>query len=485
MVKTKSNYMRGFIPFAVAACVLSLCGGFTASLPATVSTQWNMAQAVTYISLAYSVGAAALAPIMGKLGDALGRRKMILIAMAVYTLGQVLIAVCPSGSLAWMLISRFIAGAGAAGMAPVIVAYIMTKFPPEKVGQGFSIYMFLSCLMTVFGPTLGGIVIARAGWRIVMVICVALCLLSLAIVFFLVEKEEKSRKKVSETLAQFDYLGAVFVLIFFASFMCLFTFGQNNGWISPMTLTTAVIAVVSLLLLFFIERGKKTPILSGAFMARRQFVIPVLVLFLTQGLMQSCMTNIITFCIYTTGNQLLSSIATSVMYIGMAIGTIVIGPMSDKKEPRMVAAISLLFVIAGSGLQLLITVSSGLPIMCAALFLIGLGLGGNCTTFLKVALSGCAPELANSGSGTYNVFRDMSSPFGVAVFVPMFLGGIDVVTLQDPNAAAGALSTALHGCESALHTTALVQMAFVIIGFFVCFAIPKVHSTESIPEPAE
>ena len=73
-------------------------------------------------------------------------------------------------------------GVGAAGIAPVIMAYIMMEFPPEKMGQGFTVYMALSCGMVIFGPTVGGIIMALIGtadaWRIVMWICVALCVIS-------------------------------------------------------------------------------------------------------------------------------------------------------------------------------------------------------------------------------------------------------------------------------------------------------------------
>ena len=69
--KTNTGYMKGFIPYAIAAAVLSLCGGFTAAVPTGIVNEWNMTESVTFITLAYSLGAAALAPIMGKLGDVL------------------------------------------------------------------------------------------------------------------------------------------------------------------------------------------------------------------------------------------------------------------------------------------------------------------------------------------------------------------------------------------------------------------------------
>lgn len=471
METTNNNgYMKGFIPYAIAAAVLSLCGGFTAAVPTGIVNEWNMAESVTFITLAYSLGAAALAPIMGKLGDVLGRRTTLLVSMGLYTLGQLLIAITPQ-SLPLVLVFRFMVGIGAAGIAPVVMGYIMTEFPPEKMGQGFTIYMFIACGMVVFGPTLGGIVMTKTGWRPVMWICVVLCVIALVLVMVMVKKDNGPKK----SLAGFDFIGAIFVLVFFAMVLCVPTFGQNTGWTSKTTLICIAVAIVSLIILVMVEKGKESPILSGKFMARKEFILPVIVLFLSQGLLQSCMTNIIVYAKYGFGDSTLSGIATSVMYIGMALGTIVLGPQADKKEPRVVAALALVFVVIGAALQLLLGKTLSLPLTCAALFFIGLGLGGNGTIFMKVVLSGCSPELAGSGSGTYNVFRDMSAPFGVALFVPMMTGGLAAGIAERMGAGMDQAAATLDYCVTALHKVAYVQIVCVVIGIVVCLMLPKIY----------
>ena len=163
METTNNNgYMKGFIPYAVAAAVMSLCGGFTASVPTAITTAWNADASLTFITLAYSLAAAAMAPIMGKLGGTLGRRKMLLISLALYTLGQLLIAVCPA-NIPMLLVFRFMVGIGAAGIAPSIMAYIMMDFPPEKIAFGFTVYLALASGMVVFGPTAGNFIMSAVG----------------------------------------------------------------------------------------------------------------------------------------------------------------------------------------------------------------------------------------------------------------------------------------------------------------------------------
>lgn len=461
------NYMKGFVPYAIAAAVLSLCGGFTASVPTAISTAWSADSSLTFITLAYSLAAAAMAPIMGKLGGAIGRRKMLLAAMGLYTVGQALIAICPA-NIPLLLVFRFMVGIGAAGIAPVIMAYIMMEFPPEKMGQGFTIYMALSCGMVIFGPTVGGIVMAAIGtadaWRIVMWICVAMCVVSFVLCAAMVRDNPNIPKG---SMKGFDWAGAVFVLVMFGALVCVPTFGQQSGWAATTTLVSIAAAVVGLLILVFVEKKAASPILNGKFIFRKNFILPVVVLFLTQGLMTACLTEIIRFG-YAIEKATIASIAMSIEYLGMAIGTIVLGPMSDKKEPKVVAAVALVFVAIGSAIMLLINETAGVLSMGGALFFVGLGLGGNVTIFMKVALFGVAPTESSSASGTFNVFKDMCAPFGVAIFVPMFVTGMT-------NRAASGMAVPA-AATSALHSVAIVQLVCVAVGIVICFLLPSVRA---------
>lgn len=76
----------------------------------------------TWTALAQAMSPAACAPILGKLGDVIGRRTTLLLAIAVFTLGMVLSAL--ANSLGFMLLARFTVDIGTAAIGPVILAYI-------------------------------------------------------------------------------------------------------------------------------------------------------------------------------------------------------------------------------------------------------------------------------------------------------------------------------------------------------------------------
>ena len=466
------NYRKGFLPYAVAAAVLSLCGGLTAAVPSNIVADWSLKEtSVTWFAMAYSLGTATLAPVMGKLADLMGHRKVLLYSLLLFAAAPLAAALIPVGYLVPILALRFLAGVGGSAVAPVVMSYIMSNFPQSQLGKGFTLYMVISCGMVIFGPALGGVILTRSGWRVVLILCAVLAAIAWGICFLMV----KSPERKGNTSGCFDYTGAILVVLFFSMVLAIPTFGQNNGWFALPTLICIGIGAASLALLFVVERRAENPILNGRFMARKQFVLPVVALFLSQGLLQSSMTNIITFSIVTTGDRTLSGIATSIMYVGMALGTILIGPMADKREPRTVAAAALSSVAAGAAIQLLFVENTGLLLMGASMFLIGLGLGGNGTIFLKVVLSGLSRELAGSGAGTYNVFRDMSAPFGVAIFVPLFSVGLANGTAAQIAAGIEEAQARSSAAVDALHATALVQVICVIAGIAVCLFLPKIH----------
>ena len=460
----KKNYMKGFIPYALAACMVGIVGGFTAVLsPAFVKDIGIDYNNTTWAALALAMSTAACAPVLGKLGDVVGRRKTLLLGIAIFTLGNILTAF--ANTLPFMLMSRFVVGIGTAAIAPVILSYIVTEFPADAMAKGFSIYMLISSAAVIFGPTLGGLMTSTVGWRMMMWVCTAICVLVFLICLFIGEKAAPTGK----SFAGFDGAGAVFVLVFFSLLLCVPSFGQNFGWTSGAFLAVIVLATASLVGLVLVEKRAANPILQGSFLARKAFILPILALFLTQGLMQANMTNIIVFVNYTQPeNTLLSSYAISIMYLGMSLGSIIAGPMADKREPRNVLTVTLTLTGIGCAMMMLFGEASSAVLLAGALGILGFGLGGNGTIFMKVVLSGLSPQMAGAGTGTYGLFRDLSAPFGVAVFVPMFTNGITNLM------ATGALAAPTAAVRS-IHTLAAVELTCVVAGILVVRMLPSIH----------
>ena len=472
-MKEDTDYLKGFIPYALAALLISLVGGFSAVLgPAFVQDLGIAYNNTTWTALAQAMSTAAFAPILGKMGDLLGRRFTLLAGILVFTLGNMLAALAPS--LMVMLIARFIVGMGTAAVAPVVMSYIVTGFPPHAVSKGFSMYMLISSAAVIFGPTLGGLIISAAGWRAMVWVCVAICAVIFIPCALLTDKKAPARK----ALDHFDGVGAVLVLIFFSLMLCIPSFGQNFGWVSPAFLGVLIAAIVAFIGLVLAERRAVQPILPGSFMRRRAFILSVLALMLTQGLMQANMTNTIVFVNYTQpGNDVISAYAISVMYLGMSLGAVLLGPLADRFEPRTVLTGSLLLTGISCALLLLFTADASVLLLMTALGLLGFGLGGNGTIFMKVALSNLPGDKAGAATGTYGLFRDLAAPFGVAVLVPLFTNSITGYTLQGITAADAAVR--------AVRTLGVIEILCVAAGILVVLMLPRIHHERRNQHAAE
>lgn len=461
---SNSSYKKGFVPYALAAFLIGLVGGFSTVLgPAFVQDIGIAYNNTTWTALAQAMSTAACAPILGKLGDVFGRKTTLLWGIAVFTAGNILSAL--ANSLLFMLAARFVVGIGTAAMAPVIMAYIVTRFPQNQVAKGFALYMLISSVSVIFGPTLGGWIIAAYGWRTMMWICVAICAATFAACLVTAEKTGRQRQK----LQNFDGFGAVLVVLFFSLLLCIPSFGQNFGWTSKPFLVVVIAAIVSLAGLITVERKATHPILPGNFLSRRSFILSVLALFLTQGLMQANMTNTIVFVNYTQpDNSAISGYAISMMYLGMSLGAVILGPLADRFEPKYVLTGSLVLTGIGCGSLFLFSSATSLLLLMLSLGVLGFGLGGNGTIFMKVALSGLSPQEAGAGTGTYGLFRDLSAPFGVAVFVPLFTNLITRLTASGATSAQAAVQS--------IHSLAMAELLCIAVGVAVVFFLPKIHS---------
>ena len=462
------SYKRGFIPYALAALLIGLIGGFSTVLgPAFVQDIGIAYNNTTWTALAQAMSTAACAPILGKVGDVIGRRRTLLLGVLVFTFGNVLSVL--ANSLVFMLLARFVVGIGTAAMGPVILAYIATEFPQDRVAKGFAMYMLLSSASVIIGPTLGGLIVSAYGLRTMLWVCVAICAGIFAACVLTLRKEESVRKMPQN----FDISGAILILIFFSLLLCIPSFGQNFGWTSVQFLVVLVAGIVGLIALIFTERKATHPILSGSFIKRSAFILSVVALFLTQGLMQANMTNTIVFVNYTQpSNTAVSGYAISVMYVGMSLGAVLLGPLADKFEPKKILLGSLLFTGIGCGLLLLFSEATPVLLLMASLGILGFGLGGNGTIFMKVVLSGLTPQAAGAGTGTYGLFRDLAAPFGVAVFVPLFTNQItDRISTGAAEAAAAVAS---------VHSLALGEILCVALGMIAVAFLPKRKAIKEI-----
>ena len=150
----------------------------------------------------------------------------------------------------------------------------------------------------------------------------------------------------------------------------------------------------------------------------------------------------------------------------MSLGAVILGPLADRLEPKYVLIGSLLLTGIGCMILFLFSAETSLLLLMSSLGILGFGLGGNGTIFMKVALSGVSQQTAGTGTGIYGLFRDLAAPFGVAVLVPLFTNQITSFIADG--------MTPANAAVQAVHSLAIFELLCVAVGITAVLFLPKV-----------
>lgn len=146
----------------------TLAGAFDASF---AQTQW--------VVLAYLLATTSLIVGAGRLGDLMGRRRLLLAGVALFTAASVLCALAPN--LPVLIAARALQGAGAAAMMALAMALASAALPKNRTGRAMGLLGAMSAVGTALGPSLGGVLIGALGWPAVFAANLPLGLLAFAL----------------------------------------------------------------------------------------------------------------------------------------------------------------------------------------------------------------------------------------------------------------------------------------------------------------
>ena len=200
-------------------------------------------QAVQWIVLAYLLAITTLVVSVGRLGDLVGRRRLMLAGIMLFTAGSALCGATPW--LAGLIAARAVQGLGAAIMMALTMAFASDVVSKEKTGSVMGLLGTMTAIGTALGPTLGGGLIAVAGWQSLFLLNVPLGLLALSLAWRYLPPDQKAGK------AGFDLQGALALAMAVAVYALAMT-GSGGGF-----------GVMNALLLGF-------ALVAGAMFLRRQ-----------------------------------------------------------------------------------------------------------------------------------------------------------------------------------------------------------------------
>jgi MFS family permease len=183
-------------------------------------------QEVQWIVLVYLLAITTLIVSVGRLGDVVGRRRLMLIGLGLFTFAS---ALCGAASTLWLLIAaRAVQGVAAEAV------------PKEKAGSAMGLLGTMSAIGTALGPSVGGLLIAGFGWPSIFFISVPLGLLALLLAFQSLPMDLPAPASTSTRRAPFDVLGTLVLGSTLGSYALALTAGRGHyGWLNGALLLAA------------------------------------------------------------------------------------------------------------------------------------------------------------------------------------------------------------------------------------------------------
>lgn len=209
---------------------------------------------VQWLQTGYMLVNGVLVPISAYLISRFQARTLFNVAVSLFLAGTIVCALSPTFGM--LLTGRVIQAAGAGILMPLMTVVVLTIFPVAERGRAMGFMGLAMIFAPAIGPTLSGWVVEHYSWRVLFYIVIPLTLFALFFGWF-------SMKNVTKTTSpKLDRLGVVLSTLGFGGLLYGFSDAGNDGWDSPIVITSLFVGAVSLVLFIWRELVSKEPILE-------------------------------------------------------------------------------------------------------------------------------------------------------------------------------------------------------------------------------
>jgi EmrB/QacA subfamily drug resistance transporter len=402
----------------------------------------------------------------GKLADLLGRRRIFVVGLVVFTSAS--LACGLAGSATVLIGARVIQGLGAAMMNPATLSIITVTFPPHQRGKAIGIWAGVSALALAIGPLVGGFLSERVNWNWIFFINIPVGILAVVAAYmFITESRDTSHEQRPDFPGLITSTVGLFAL----------TYGlieaNHYGWSSTRILVSFAIAALALGAFVLLELRQRLPMLDLSLFKNRVFAGANTVMLLV-GL---AMFGVFFFVsLYVQEILGYSPIQAGASFLPWTLLIVLLAPqtgrLNDRVGPRwlvtggMVVLASALFIFSRLG------VGATFWDLLPAMILGGIGMAASMPPVTATAMGAVPRDKAGVGSAVLNSMRQVGGSIGLAL-----LGAI--VAASVPAGGRPSPSDFVTGYHHALEVGTVIALCGAVI------AALTLRKVQHAPQPAQ
>jgi EmrB/QacA subfamily drug resistance transporter len=366
---------------------------------------------LAWVQSAYTLTFGGFLLLGARAGDILGRRRMFIAGIMIFTLASLAIGASPTAT--WMLVWRGIQGVGAAILAPSSLSLLQTNFAEGHARtRAVSYYAAAAGASATVGLVLGGVLAEWVSWR-------AGFYINLPVGIGLIWATRRFIAETPRHTGTFDIPGAVTSTLGMGGLVYGFIRSAHTGWADPLTLATLGTAIVLLVAFVAIEARVRQPILplhlfahrvrSGAYAARVLYLGAMVGFFFFTTLY---LQEVVGYSPAWTG---LAFIPATILHVPSAIA---VPRLVKRYSPKLLLVVGMIAGIAGMAWLSRVSVHSGYLVSVALpMLLIGISQGLTLSPLTSAGVVGVTDRDAGAASGAVNVAHQLGSSVGLSILV--------------------------------------------------------------------
>ncbi|THF82665.1 MDR family MFS transporter [Cohnella fermenti] len=364
-----------------------------------------------WVTGVYMLAMTMFMPILGKLADLFGRKRVYLACIALFIGGSIVGGLAVS--MPMLLVGRGIQGIGAGGLMPLAMVILGDTYPLEqraKIQAMIGPVMFLPQLL---GPTVGGYIVDHINWHWVFLINIPVGLLAAAIIGV------GMREKLGDEKRSIDWAGAFTMMLGLLSLLLAPVLVDNRGlaWSSPWIIGLLALSALMFASLVLIERKAKEPLIPLHLFRNRTVVVLSLFVFV---LMLGLMGGISSFPFFAQTVMGLSPTGSGYLNLAFMAGaipiSILIGFLITRVPYRTLFIVSFILPIIGMYLLTQIGVGTTVLYIIVTFVILGVGMGALFGGDNLIVQESVAKEHSGIALSTVQLFQSIGMTIGMSVF---------------------------------------------------------------------